>query len=73
MKLAELREVKRQNRLSLLQRELDFSILAARVGSTVAQSIMSSQYVMGCIAVYFRREWVDYYLNTFSPIIELYH
>lgn len=47
--------------------------MAARVGNTVTQSIISSQYVIGCIAVYFRREWIDYYLNTFSPIVELYH
>jgi hypothetical protein len=42
------------------------------IGSTILQGLLSGQYVMSCIGVYFQREWIQPLTQFFSPCIQLY-
>lgn len=67
--LAQKREVVNQNNLTTLHKEFGLSTLANGAGQIFTQSILSSQYVLGCIGDYLKREWVNPALYALSPII----
>jgi hypothetical protein len=70
--LIQQREIINKNNLTTLHKEFGLSTLANGLGKIITQSILSSQYVLGCIGDYFKREWTQPALYNFSPIINEY-